>query len=104
MERQADGWTLCQFTFSAFYPVVHPPLYDHPFSASHAMQLNKPFILSPPIHLKEEPEMSAGQRPSGRLHAAIPPKRNCPCPDSMEKEPCQPLTMSTDKALDERMS
>ena len=61
MERQADGWTLCQFIFSAFYPVVHPPLYDHPFSESHAMQVHKPFILSPPIHLKEEPEMSAGQ-------------------------------------------
>ena len=25
------------------------------------MQVHKPFILSPPIHLTEEPEMSAGQ-------------------------------------------
>ena len=25
------------------------------------MQVHKPFILSPPVHLKEEPEKSAGQ-------------------------------------------
>ena len=40
---------------------------------------------------------------SDRPEGFMPPylqKRSCPCPDSMEKEPCQPLTMSTDKALD----
>ena len=55
-ERQADGQASYQFVFSAFYPVVCPSLQDHPFLESHTMQVHKPFILFPSIHLTEEPK------------------------------------------------
>ena len=54
-ERQADGQASYQFVFSAFYLSAYPPLQDHPFLESHTMQVHKPFILFPSIHLTEEP-------------------------------------------------